>query len=63
MSETNLQVQITGLDGNAFVIIAKVRKELLRAGHKELAEKFTKEAMKGSYYEMFQTCKKYVEIT
>ena len=36
MSKTNVVVQLTGADGNAFAIMGKVRQALRDAGHGDL---------------------------
>ena len=59
---TNIQVQLTGQDGNAFYILAKVSKALKGGGHKELADEFMKEATQGDYDHLLATCMKYVDV-
>ncbi len=54
-------VQLSGEDGNAFVIIARVRKALREAGHRDKIEEFTKEAQSGNYDHVLLTCMKWVE--
>lgn len=54
-------VQLSGEDGNAFAIIARVRKALLRAGQKDEATAFVKEATSGDYDHVLQTCMKYAD--
>lgn len=62
MPKTDIRVQLTGTDGNAFTLMGKVKKALLQAGHKELAQEFIKEAMSGDYNHLLQTCMEYVEV-
>jgi len=59
---TNVKVKLTGEDGNAFFILAKVQKALKRAGHQELAKKYTEEAFGGNYDHLLQVTMKYVEV-
>jgi len=54
-------VQLTGEDGNAFFIIARVSKALKVAGHGDVVEEFQKEAMSGDYNLVLETCMKYVD--
>lgn len=43
-------VRLVGADGNAFAIIARVRKALRRAGEHDAAEEFVKLAMEQESY-------------
>jgi hypothetical protein len=53
----DVEVQLTGEDGNAFFIIGRVSKALKRAGHADAAEEFSKQAFAtGSYDEMLRLC-------
>ncbi|QGZ17132.1 hypothetical protein HYQ19_gp033 [Arthrobacter phage DrYang] len=58
----DVEVQLTGEDGNAFFIVSRVRKALERAGHREEATQFFDEALKGTYDELLQTCQKWVTV-
>ncbi len=59
----DVQVQLTGTDGNAFAIIGRVSRALKRAGHPESAVKeFQDEAMSGDYDHLLQTAMKYVDV-
>lgn len=64
MSEINKpKVKLVGIDGNAFSILARVRKALRKAGYpKEHIEKFTEEAISGDYDNLLQVCCKYVDV-
>lgn len=62
MPKTNIKVRLVGEDGNAFAILGKVSKALKRAGHRDLAEEFLKDATAGDYNELLQTVMKYVEV-
>lgn len=57
-----VQVQLTGEDGNAFAIIGAVSKALKRAGHGEAAAEFQAEAMSGDYDHLLQTAMDYVDV-
>lgn len=46
---SDVTVKLTGEDGNAFVIIGRVRRALKRSGYPEAADEFTAEAQKGDY--------------
>ena len=60
----DVEVPLTGVNGNAFVIIGAVRKALRRAGvlPSEI-ERFTEDATSGNYDNLLQTCFKWVSIT
>jgi hypothetical protein len=62
MAKTRIEVELSGTDGNAFAIIGKVKKALLRAGKVELARQFEKEAKSGDYDHVLQTCMEYVDV-
>ena len=59
----DIEVQLTGTDGNAMSIIAKVRKALRRGGaSEEEAKQFCEEAMSGDYDNVLQTAMKWVNV-
>jgi len=61
---TNVKVQLTGQDGNAFMILGLVRKAMQRAGiDKEIIDAYMKEATSGDYDHLLQTTMKYVEVS
>jgi len=56
-------VQLTGIDGNTFVILGQCSKEAKRAGlSKAQVDEFMTEAMAGDYDHLLQTCNKYFDI-
>lgn len=59
-----IDVQLSGTDGNAFAIIGAVRKALRSAGvtPSEVAE-FTNEATSGDYDHVLQTCMRWVNVS
>ncbi len=60
----DVEVQLTGEDGNAFFIIGRVSKALKRAGATaEQVKEFTTDAMSGDYDHVLQTCMKWVSIS
>jgi len=59
---TDVTVQLTGRDGNAFSILGAVRKALRRAGHEDAADDFFKEATTGDYNHLLQTAMKFVNV-
>jgi len=59
----DVQVQLTGQDGNGFMIAARVRKALERAGHREAAAEFFEEALSGNYDHLLQTAMEYVDVS
>jgi hypothetical protein len=59
----DVEVQLTGEDGNAFFIIGRIGKALRRAGvPAEEVEAFGKEAMGGDYNNVLQTAMKWVSV-
>lgn len=62
MPKTNINVKLSGEDGNAYSIIGKVKKALIKGGHPDLAEDFQTEAMSGDYDHLLQTAMDYVEV-
>lgn len=59
-----VEVQLTGEDGNAFFIISRVRQALRRHGvPDEEIEAFSEEAMSGDYDHVLQTVMKMVEVS
>ena len=58
-----IEVELSGSDGNAFAIIGKVSKALRRGGvDKEEITLFSTEAMSGDYDNVIQTAMKWVEV-
>jgi hypothetical protein len=59
----NIDVKLTGTDGNAFSIIARVNKALRDHGlSQEKRDDFLKEAMEGDYNGVLRTCMKWVNV-
>jgi len=60
----NIEVQLTGTDGNAFAIIGKVKKELQKNKvSKEETDTFISEAMSGNYNNVLITCMNWVNVS
>lgn len=59
---TDAVVQLTGEDGNAFAILGRVKRAIMRSNHPELAEAFIKEATAGDYDHLLCTCMLYVTV-
>lgn len=58
-----IEVQLTGDDGNAFYVVGKVRKALLRGGvDREEVELFVNEATSSDYDSLLATCMRWVEV-
>lgn len=57
-----IEVRLTGEDGNAFAILARVRTALQNAGHYEAAQEFLTEATAGDYDHLLQTAMEYVDV-
>lgn len=60
---SDIEVQLTGNDGNAAAMIAAVRVALRRArvSHEEVME-FSREATSGDYDNVLQTCMRWVTV-
>lgn len=58
-----IEVQLSGEDGNAFAIIGRVRKAMRRADvpNAEI-EQFTQECQSGDYDNLLRTCMKWVHV-
>ena len=59
---TNGIVQLTGKDGNAFLILGLVKRAILASDKPELAEEFIHEAVAGDYDHLLLTCIRYVTV-
>ena len=63
MSAQKPTVQLTGEDGNVFVIIGRVAKRLRRAGQPDRAAEFAAKAgAAGSYGEVLRLTMEYAEV-
>jgi len=59
-----IEVQLSGEDGNAFFVLGKVQKAMRQADVPPAEIKaFMDEAMSGDYDHLLQTCVKYVEVS
>ena len=60
----NVNVKLSDEDGNAFSIIARVRRALLKSGvAPDQIEEYCKEAMSGDYDHLLQTTMKWVDVS
>jgi hypothetical protein len=59
---TDAVVVLTGTDGNAFSILGRIRRGILRSNHPELVDQFVTEATAGDYDHLLVTCFKYVTV-
>jgi hypothetical protein len=59
-----IEVQLSGEDGNAMMIIGSVRRSLRRAGvSNDEIEAFSNEALSGDYDNVLQTCMRWVSVS
>lgn len=58
----DVEVQLSGEDGNGFVIASRVRSSLERAGYRDDAKTFFDEALSGDYDHLLQTAMKWVAV-
>ena len=60
---SNVTVELSGQDGNAFAIIGRCMAAARKSGlSREEVEEFRTEAMSGDYDHLLQTCMKYFEV-
>lgn len=58
-----VEVQLTGVDGNAFSILSNVKKGLKKNGaSSDEVNQFYSEATSGDYDHLLQTCMKWVTV-
>jgi hypothetical protein len=57
-----IQVQLTGTDGNAYAILAAVQKALRKTGHSDEVAAFLAEATSGDYAHLLATCMRWVTV-
>jgi hypothetical protein len=58
-----IKVKLTGINGNAFLILGTVKYALRNANiPREEIEQFNKEATSGDYDHLLQTCMNWVEV-
>ena len=63
MKYPNIEVQLTGKNGNAFAIIGAVSKALRQANvNKDEVENFIDEAMIADYDNLLVTCMNWVDV-
>ena len=63
MAKYDVEVQLSGQDGNAWAIMSSVKKALRQAGAtKEDIEAYLAESMSGDYDNLLRTAMKYVEV-
>jgi hypothetical protein len=60
----NAKVQLTGLDGNAFLVLGRVKAALKKAGasQEEITE-FMDEATSGNYDHLLATCMAWADVS
>ena len=59
----NVDVQLTGEDGNAFAIMGAVTKAIRKAGaDKSEVDEYQKESMSGDYNNLLRTAMKWVNV-
>lgn len=59
----DVEVQLSGEDGNAMAIMGRVSKALRRAGvSREECDAFREEATSGDYDQLLQTCFRWVDV-
>jgi len=61
-TKTKPKVKLIGEDGNAFAILGKVKRALVKAGMHEEAERYMQEATAGDYNELLAVTQRYVDV-
>jgi len=56
------RVKLVGQDGNAFAILGKVKRALIKAGMHEEAERYIQEATAGDYSNLLAVTQRYVDV-
>ena len=60
----DVDVQLSGTDGNAFALMAKVTRGIRKAGGtKEDENEFMEQAMSGDYNHLLRTCMDWVNVS
>ena len=62
MTKANIKVKLLGNDGNAFYILGTVKRALEKAGYRDLAKQYMKEATTGDYNHLLAVTQEYVEV-
>lgn len=57
-----VEVQLTGTDGNAFAVLAAVSSALRRGGYRDEVDEFMAEAMSGDYDHLLATATRWVTV-
>ena len=60
----NIEVELTGHDGNAFAIMGRVKKALRKGGVPDSEiQKYVEESTSGDYDHLLQTAMRWVEVS
>lgn len=59
---TDVVVELTGKDANAFAILGRIRRAILSSNHPELVDSFMQDATAGDYDHLLVTCCVYVTV-
>ena len=57
-----VEVQLTGEDGNVFLVLGRVSRALKRAGYEDEVREFMDEATSGDYDALLTTVQKWVSV-
>lgn len=58
-----VEVSLTGNDGNAFAIMGRVSRALREAGHGDDVDAYTNESMSGDYDNLLRVAAAYVAVS
>jgi hypothetical protein len=59
----DVEVELVGVNGNAFVVLGTVTKAMKKAGYGDRVDEFMEEATSGDYNHMLRTCMKWINVT
>lgn len=59
----DIEVQLSGADGNAFAVMGAVSKALKRAGHADEVNAYMAESMSGDYDHLLRTAASWVSVS
>jgi uncharacterized protein YidB (DUF937 family) len=59
----DVEVQLSGCDGNAFAVLGYVKRALRNAGHGDQVDAFMTEATDGDYNHLLATAMRWVDVS
>ncbi len=59
----DVEVTLSGSDGNAFAVLGKVQKALKQGGHGDAVDEFMADATSGDYNDLLAACMRWVNVS